>query len=128
MKQCFFAVDLGATSGRTILGAFTPAGLELEEVNRFPNHLIEAGGHFYWDIYELYRHIVEGLKLAARKEDVEITSIGIDTWGVDFVCVARMEVFSVSHTLIVTRIRWGHRTLSLHGFPAAMSMGGRASR
>ena len=53
MKQCFFAVDLGATSGRTILGAFTPAGLELEEVNRFPNHLIEAGGHFYWDIYEL---------------------------------------------------------------------------
>ena len=45
MKQCFFAVDLGATSGRTILGAFTPAGLELEEVNRFPNHLIEAGGH-----------------------------------------------------------------------------------
>ena len=89
MKQCFFAVDLGATSGRTILGAFTPAGLELEEVNRFPNHLIEAGGHFYWDIYELYRHIVEGLKQAARKEDVEITSIGIDTWGVDFVCVGR---------------------------------------
>ena len=89
MKQCFFAVDLGATSGRTILGAFTPAGLELEEVNRFPNHLIEAGGHFYWDIYELYRHIVEGLKLAARKEDVEITSIGIDTWGVDFVCVGK---------------------------------------
>ena len=89
MKQCFFAVDLGATSGRTILGAFTPAGLELEEVNRFPNHLIEAGGHFYWDIYELYRHIVEGLKQAARKGDVEITSIGIDTWGVDFVCVGR---------------------------------------
>lgn len=89
MKQSFFAVDLGATSGRTILGTFTPDGLEMEEVNRFPNHLIETGGHFYWDIYELYRNIIEGLKKAARKEDVEITSIGIDTWGVDFVCVGR---------------------------------------
>ena len=89
MKQCFFAVDLGATSGRTILGSFTSNGLDMEEVNRFPNHLIETGGHFYWDIYELYRHIIEGLKLASRKEDVEITSIGIDTWGVDFVCVGK---------------------------------------
>lgn len=88
MKQCFFAVDLGATSGRTILGTFTSNGLEMEEVNRFPNHLIEAGGHFYWDIYELYRHIIEGLRIAARK-GVEITSIGIDTWGVDFVCVGK---------------------------------------
>lgn len=89
MKQCFFAVDLGATSGRTILGTFTPDGLEMEEVNRFPNHLIETGGHYYWDIYELYRHIIEGLKIAALKEDIEITSIGIDTWGVDFVCVGK---------------------------------------
>ena len=69
MKHCFFAVDLGATSGRTILGTFTPQGLELQDVNRFPNHLIEVGGHYYWDIYELYRHILEGLKLAARMDD-----------------------------------------------------------
>ena len=89
MKQCFFAVDLGATSGRTILGTFTPEGLEMEDVNRFPNHLIETGGHFYWDIYELYRHIIEGLKIVAQKKNVEITSIGIDTWGVDFVCVGK---------------------------------------
>ncbi len=41
-----FAVDLGATSGRTILGTFTSNGLEMEEVNRFPNHLIEAGRTF----------------------------------------------------------------------------------
>lgn len=93
MKQCFFAVDLGATSGRTILGTFTPDGLEMEEVNRFPNRLIATGGHFYWDIYELYRHIVEGLKIAARMEGVEIISIGIDTWGVDFVCVGRDGAF-----------------------------------
>lgn len=86
MKQCFFAVDLGATSGRTVLGSFSDAELELEEVNRFPNRLIEVGGHFYWDIYALYNHIIEGLKLATE-QDVQITSIGIDTWGVDFVCI-----------------------------------------
>ncbi len=53
MNNCFFAVDLGATSGRTILGSFSDQGLELEEVNRFPNQLIEANGHVYWDIYAL---------------------------------------------------------------------------
>jgi rhamnulokinase len=88
MKQCFFAVDLGATSGRTILGAFTDKGFELEEVNRFPNHLIEVSGHVYWDINALYQHIIEGLKIAAQKQ-IEITSIGIDTWGVDFVCIGK---------------------------------------
>ena len=43
MKQCFFAVDLGATSGRTILGTFTSNGLEMEEENRIQNLLIETG-------------------------------------------------------------------------------------
>lgn len=89
MKQSFFAVDLGATSGRTILGTFGPEGLEMEEVNRFPNQLIQTGGHFYWDIYELYRNIVEGLKKAAKKDDTTIISIGIDTWGCDFVFVGK---------------------------------------
>ena len=74
MVKCFFAVDLGATSGRTILGYFTPQGLITEEINRFPNHLIEAGGHFYWDIYELYRNIVEGLKITGNKKDTEIST------------------------------------------------------
>ena len=87
MEKAFFAVDLGATSGRTILGFLTAEGIRMEVVNRFPNHLIEAGGHFYWDIYELYRNILEGLKAAAERDDVQITSIGIDTWGCDFVAV-----------------------------------------
>ncbi len=89
MKQSFIAIDLGATSGRTILGRIGPDGIELEEINRFPNHIIEVAGHCYWDIYELYRHIIEGLKLASQKPDVKIVSIGIDTWGVDFVCVGK---------------------------------------
>ena len=82
----FFAVDLGATSGRTIIGHITDGKFELEEVTRFPNNLIEQGGHFYWDIYALYFEIIKGLKEVARR-GLTISSIGIDTWGVDFVFI-----------------------------------------
>jgi len=84
----FFAVDLGATSGRTILGTVKEGAIELRELTRFPNNIIEANGHFYWDIYALYQEILNGLKVVA-KEKIEITSIGIDTWGVDFVCIGK---------------------------------------
>ena len=82
----FFAVDLGATSGRTIIGSICEGQFHLEEVTRFPNNLIEQGGHFYWDIYALYFEIIRGLKEVAQR-GLEITSIGIDTWGVDFVMI-----------------------------------------
>ncbi|MDR3119325.1 MAG: rhamnulokinase [Mediterranea sp.] len=88
MKHCFFAVDLGATSGRTVVGSLDGGELKTEEINRFPNRLIEVQGHYYWDIYELYRQIVEGLKAAGARH-IGIASIGIDTWGVDFVCVGK---------------------------------------
>lgn len=86
-KKYFFAVDLGATSGRTIVGTLDDGKVILEELTRFDNNLIEANDHFYWDIYALYFEIIKGLK-AAKQRDLCITSIGIDTWGVDFVCVA----------------------------------------
>ena len=85
-KKFFFAVDLGATSGRTIIGSLSDGKFDLEELTRFDNNLIETGGHFYWDIFALYFEIIKGLKLAASRQ-IEITSIGIDTWGVDFVCI-----------------------------------------
>ncbi|MGN0070140.1 MAG: rhamnulokinase family protein [Prevotella sp.] len=85
-KKCFFAVDLGATSGRTIVGTLSGGKIELEELTRFGNNIIEMGGHFYWDIYALYAEILNGLKVTAARE-LPIASIGIDTWGVDFVCV-----------------------------------------
>ena len=86
-KHYFFAVDLGATSGRTILGSLASGKLEQEELTRFPNNLIETGGHFYWDIYALYFEMIKGLQEVARR-GLQLTSIGIDTWGVDFVLVA----------------------------------------
>jgi rhamnulokinase len=85
-NKFFFAVDLGATSGRTIIGNISEGKLHLEEVTRFPNNLIEQGGHFYWDIHALYFEIIRGLKDVARR-GLDITSIGIDTWGVDFVFI-----------------------------------------
>lgn len=84
----FFAVDLGATSGRTILGSLGEGKMELRELTRFPNHIIETGGHFFWDIYALYNEIINGLKVVA-KEGITIQSIGIDTWGVDFVFIGK---------------------------------------
>ena len=82
----FFAVDLGATSGRTIIGTIENGKMSLEELTRFDNNLIETGGHFYWDIFALCNEVINGLRLVAKRQ-IEIQSIGIDTWGVDFVCV-----------------------------------------
>ena len=82
----FFSVDLGATSGRTIIGRLHDDRFELQELTRFPNHLIIQGGHYYWDIYALYFEIIRGLKEVVQR-GIEIASIGIDTWGVDFVTI-----------------------------------------
>lgn len=84
----FFAVDLGATSGRTILGSIVNGKLEQRELTRFPNNIIQTGGHFFWDIFALYNEIIRGLKVVAS-EGIEIQSIGIDTWGVDFVMIGK---------------------------------------
>lgn len=85
-KHYFFSVDLGATSGRTILGTLSGGRLEQEELTRFANNLVQTGGHFYWDIYALYFEMIRGLQIVGKR-GIGITSIGIDTWGVDFVFV-----------------------------------------
>ncbi|MDR2131319.1 MAG: rhamnulokinase [Odoribacteraceae bacterium] len=80
----FFAVDLGATSGRTIIGSLSGESLELAELTRFSNTMVELNGHFYWNIHLLYSEILNGLKMVAAK-NIPISSIGVDTWGVDVV-------------------------------------------
>lgn len=84
----FFAVDLGATSGRTILGTFNDGKLDQCELTRFANPIIQMCGHCYWDLFALYSEIIKGLQLVAR-EGIELCSIGIDTWGCDFVLFGR---------------------------------------
>lgn len=82
-KKAYIAIDLGASSGRLILGTMTDGKLNLEEIHRFPNEPVYLGKTFYWDFMRIIHEIKQGLKKAAKLQDVEITSIGIDTWGVD---------------------------------------------
>ena len=79
----YLAIDLGATSGRTIVGTLDKGRIDLEELTRFDNPLIALGGHLYWDLYALYNEIIRGLQLTAQR-GIDIQSIGIDTWGCDF--------------------------------------------
>ena len=82
----FLAFDIGATSGRSIIGTIENGQLQIKELTRFPNQVIQIHGKFYWNIYALYSALVEGLH-AASKEQIKIDAIGIDTWGVDFVYI-----------------------------------------
>lgn len=79
----YIAVDLGATSGRVVLSAFDGTKVEMREVARFRNPMIPMNGHLFWNLPALYYEILQGLRKVAA-EKVEITSIGIDTWGCDF--------------------------------------------
>ena len=79
----FVAIDLGATSGRVILATISGGKIEMEEVHRFPDTIIQMQGHFYWDLPAIYKSVVEGLRKVAER-GVKVESIGIDTWGVDF--------------------------------------------
>jgi rhamnulokinase len=88
----FFAFDLGATSGRSILGTLCDGKLELKELTRFPNKILRVHNRYYWDIYALYDALLEGLRTAVA-QGVAIRSIGVDTWGVDFVYLAEDGTF-----------------------------------
>jgi len=84
MAKHYLAVDLGASSGRTIVGSLDNGKLTLTEINRFWNGPTEIGGILYWDFVHLFRHIQEGIALARKTYGDKLVSMGIDTWGVDF--------------------------------------------
>ena len=75
----FAAVDLGASSGRVMVGRVGPGQLSLEPVNRFANEPVRIGGTLHWDILALYRGVLEGLRLAGP-----VDAVGIDSWAVDY--------------------------------------------
>jgi rhamnulokinase len=77
---------LGATSGRVIVGTWTKNRLALTEIHRFPNQFRSVGGHDYWDLPGLWAEIATGLR-AARRRFPKLASVGVDTWGVDYVLV-----------------------------------------
>ncbi|HEY3757204.1 MAG TPA: FGGY-family carbohydrate kinase [Opitutaceae bacterium] len=82
------AVDLGATSGRVIVGSWRASRLELTEVHRFPNGFKSLAGHEYWDVPTLWSEVRKGL-LEAKRRFPRLASVGVDSWAVDFVLVDR---------------------------------------
>lgn len=86
MKQTanFLAIDLGASSGRVLLGRWTGARFDLHEVHRFPNAPVSVLGHLHWDVLRLWTEITTGLARYAALFEAPLAGIGIASWGVDF--------------------------------------------
>ena len=84
MEKYYLAVDIGASSGRLILGHLENGRMVLEEIYRFPNGMTEVDGEKIWDIDGLFGHVVEGMKKCKELGKIPV-SVGIDTWAVDFV-------------------------------------------
>lgn len=84
MQTCYLAIDIGASSGRHIVGTVNEGRIILQEVYRFENGVSRKDGHLCWDIEGLAREVVQGLK-AAHEAGFAPVTIGIDTWAVDFV-------------------------------------------
>lgn len=83
MTEAVAAVDLGATSGRVMLGYVGHNELSLRPVARFPNGPVATSGGLRWNVTELYRNVVSGLEAAIREES-DVRSIGVDSWAVDY--------------------------------------------
>src|SRR5712692_9027908 len=82
------AFDLGAESGRAMLGSIADGRLALEELHRFPNTPVRVPTGLYWDSFRLFHEIQQGLGAAAQRSK-KLDGIGIDTWGVDFGLLGR---------------------------------------
>jgi rhamnulokinase len=83
-NKIYLAVDLGAGSGRVLAGEFDGNRIELHELNRFDNIGLQLPSGVHCNIPQLYQNILEGLRIAADTYGDAVTSIGIDTWGVDY--------------------------------------------
>lgn len=87
-KNHFLAFDLGASSGRAMLGSLENGKLQLTEIHRFKNQMTRIHGSYYWNIYKLFDELKAGLKKCISEFNVQPTSIGVDTWGVDYSLVS----------------------------------------
>ena len=79
----YLAFDLGASSGRAVIGRFSGSKVDLEEIHRFPNGAIDLPGGLYWDAVGLFSEILTGLRKTSAIPG-GLKSTGVDTWGVDF--------------------------------------------
>ena len=80
----FLAFDLGAGSGRAVLGILEEGKLRIREVSRFPNRMLRLGGHYHWNIYSLFEKLRDAMAEVSRDPSGPPASVAVDTWGVDF--------------------------------------------
>jgi len=80
----YLAIDLGAESGRTMVGTFADAHLSLTETHRFGNGPVRLSDGLHWDVLHLWSEIKTGIGISSAKVNKSLESIGLDTWGVDF--------------------------------------------
>ncbi|MCL4703582.1 rhamnulokinase [bacterium] len=85
----YLAFDIGAESGRAILGALADGQLTIQQISRFANGTLEVNGHLHWNIYRLFEEIKNALQACAAQHTDKPASIAIDTWAVDFGLVGR---------------------------------------
>lgn len=90
MPNYYLAIDIGASSGRHMIGWQEDGKFKLEEIFRFDNKQILRNGHYCWDTENLWRGIIDGLKACKEKGMIPAT-VGIDTWGVDFVLLDKYD-------------------------------------
>lgn len=88
-EACFLAVDLGAESGRVISGHFDGQQVRLEELHRFGNGPVNVADTLRWDVLRLWSEILMGLQKAAGVCPQSCISLGVDTWGVDYVLLSK---------------------------------------
>lgn len=94
------AIDMGASNIRIMMGTASRTGIDYQEIYRFENNIIEKDGHERWDIEHILQGIIHGINLAFEKADEEISSIGVDGWGVDFALLdasGRLMEFPVAY-------------------------------
>lgn len=90
--QNYLAIDLGAESGRAIVGSITDNHLVIEETHRFPNHPVVLPSGLHWDVLRLWSDIKTGIGISSQKFSKKINSIALDTWGVDFALLDHQNV------------------------------------
>ena len=71
------AFDLGAESGRTLLGRLDGGKLEVQELNRFPNKMLHIAGHLHWDVFQLFEEMKAGMTRCVRDEGIQPDSVGV---------------------------------------------------
>ena len=83
-EQCYVGVDLGAESGRVIVGRFDGRTIELDPLHRFANGPVQVADTLRWNVLGLWSEIQNGLAKSATQYGGKIASVGVDTWGVDY--------------------------------------------